>query len=181
MPAFLHPGPEMRLGRPHGRSHGVSRSARRIDHDMSRPASPRVHAEKPSFMSMFGHVLLVGLCGRILLATRSRPVASSVYLPRGRKPLYQMSKGSSGRPRRCSISFATFGTSGEERTCIEHRLHALFRDFPVLIEPPGDQASEPWENMDRPSGRQGMSPAERRTACPVRLHCLTAAVDAGRS
>ena len=41
---------------------------------------------------------------------------SSVYLPRGRKPLYQTSNGSSGRPSRLSMSAATFGTSGEERT-----------------------------------------------------------------
>ncbi len=43
--------------------------------------------------------------------------SASVYLPRGRKPLYQMSKGSSGRPSRASISFATRGTSGEPRIC----------------------------------------------------------------
>ena len=42
--------------------------------------------------------------------------SASVYRPRGRKPLYQMSKGSSGRPRRYSTSFATRGSSGDPST-----------------------------------------------------------------
>ncbi len=41
---------------------------------------------------------------------------SSVYFPRAWNPLYQTSKGSSGRPRRFAMRAATFGASGEEST-----------------------------------------------------------------
>ena len=39
-----------------------------------------------------------------------------MYAPRGRNPLYQMSNGSSLRPRRFSMSAATRGTHGEPST-----------------------------------------------------------------
>jgi len=43
----------------------------------------------------------------------SRESCSSGYFARGKKPLYQTSCGSSGRPSRFWMSFATRGTSGE--------------------------------------------------------------------
>ena len=45
-----------------------------------------------------------------------------------------MSKGSSGRPSRCSISAATLGTSGELRMRSSMLAHARFGELAAFIE-----------------------------------------------
>ena len=78
---------------------------------------------KPSFTRMsgmsFANASAVGYFFRVIASS-----SASVYLPARRKPSYQMSNGSSGRPSRFSISFATRGTSGEASDLLEHRLDA---------------------------------------------------------
>ena len=74
-----------------------------------------ISGEKPSCVNSRGMSALYAAAVGYFFLTCSSSCAS-VYWPRGRKPLYQMSNGSSGRPRRFSIKAATRGTSGEAST-----------------------------------------------------------------
>ena len=142
MPSCADAGAQVRLVAAPRRAHGVARAARGIDVDvlgqviraLRREAEPgedvrhvRLRTRRPS-----------GSCLRVIASS-----CASVYAPRGRKPLYQMSNGSSGRPRRFSISAATRGTSGEREHLLEHRPHARLGHLAVFVEAARDVASAP--------------------------------------
>ena len=116
MPLFSDARAQVRLVAAHAGAHRVARAARRIDHDVGGQVLRALRREA-ELRSRLRHVLLVGLRGRILLRDDLVELGFGVRGCAGRKPLYQMSNGSSGRPRRASISFATRGTSGEVSTC----------------------------------------------------------------
>ena len=65
--------------------------------------------------------------------------SSSVYSPRGRKPLYQTSKGSSGRPRRPLDERGDLRDERRGEDLLEHRPDARLGDLAVLVEAARDQ------------------------------------------
>ena len=84
------------------------------------------------------NVFLVSLGRRIFLRDRCVEFGFAVLAARA-EAAYQTSNGSSGRPSRDSISFATCGTSGELSTCSSIALQPFFGDFAIFIEAAIDQ------------------------------------------
>ena len=60
--------------------------------------------------------------------------SASACAPRGRKPSYQTSNGSSLRPRRFSITRRDARDERRVEDLREHRLDALLGDLAVLVE-----------------------------------------------
>ena len=137
----------------------VARAARRIDDDVAREvARPLGREAELAAGCRECPAAKASAVGYFLRRDRVE-LGLACTLPRGRKPSYQMSNGSSGRPRRCLDQLrdaaARAATRAPARASPSTRASGISRSSSKRAR---DRASAPWASRDRPGARRGTSP-----------------------
>ena len=144
---------------------GVARAARRIDHDVRRRGSGACSGEKPRSRRRRGMSAAKAAGRRVALLASSRRAPPRRSGRAARKPSYQMSKGSSGRPSRFWISRGDLRhRAGSRAPPRSSAAHAAPRDLAVHVE----AARSMQRRASRAStGRRGARP--RKTSSSARV------------